>query len=89
MLALYGWEMKPFMWLRYVDDTSTILKHGVEGLQCFLDYFNSFRRAIKFTMEVEMNCSLPFFGRFGNDEGWFFIYYSLQKAYPYWLLPSL
>ena len=49
---------KSRLWKRYVDDTCCIVKRGtVEGL---LDYLNSVRPSIRFTVEVEKDGGLPF-----------------------------
>ena len=53
-------EYKPNLWLRYVDDTFSIWKHGRARLQDFLTHLNSRRESIKFTMEIESENSLPF-----------------------------
>ena len=53
-------EYKPNLWLRYVDDTFSIWKHGRAKLQVFLTHLNSRRESIKFTMEIESENSLPF-----------------------------
>ena len=50
-------QEKPDLWLRYVDDTFVIWKHGREK---FLSHLNSYNDYIKFTMEIEDGGSLPF-----------------------------
>ena len=56
---IYGWvgekdfannNFKPILWLRYLDDIFCILT-GLERLQEFYQYLNSFHPTIKFTME--------------------------------------
>ena len=57
-LVLRNAPAKPRLWKRYVDDTCCIVKRGtVEGL---LDYLNSVRPSIRFTVEVEKDRGLPF-----------------------------
>jgi uncharacterized protein (UPF0335 family) len=58
--AILNAEFKPDMWLRYVDDTFIIWKHGHDRLKDFLTYLNTLHTSIKFTMEVEADGSLPF-----------------------------
>lgn len=50
----------PKLWLRYVDDTFVIWQHGKEKLGEFLENLNSEVGSIKFTMEVEVNKTIPF-----------------------------
>jgi hypothetical protein len=68
-LSLHGWDMKPSLWLRCVDDTFIIWKHGVKYLQSLLDYLSSLRKSIKFSMEVESNGSLLFLNVFVTKKG--------------------
>ena len=49
---------KPRVWKRYVDDTYCIMDRRCTD--SFLQHLNSRRDIIKFTMEREKNCSLPF-----------------------------
>ena len=53
-------ELKPSLWLRYVDDTFVIWPHGQEQLQEFLTYLNKQHPTIKFTMEQEQDGQLAF-----------------------------
>ena len=53
-------ELKPSLWLRYVDDTFVIWPHGQEQLQEFLTYLNKQHPTIKFTMEQEQDGHLAF-----------------------------
>jgi hypothetical protein len=55
-------DHKPAKWLRYVDDTFVVRPHGLARFQKFLYHLNSLRLTIKFTMEVEANDTLSFFG---------------------------
>jgi hypothetical protein len=59
-LALDSSTYKPSCWFRYVDDTFVIWPHGLNTLQDFLLHLNSIRPSIKFTMEIEVNNSIPF-----------------------------
>jgi hypothetical protein len=47
--------------LRYVKETFVVWPHGPKRVQQFLLHFNSIRPTIKFTVEVEVNDTLPFF----------------------------
>ena len=53
-------KLKPIMpiWLRYVDDTFTLVKKG--KLQEIIEALNSFHENIKFTHEFEENNKIPF-----------------------------
>jgi hypothetical protein len=53
-------RLKPAVWLRYMDDTFVVWKHGREELDSFLNYLNTIHPSIKFTMEVESNDRLAF-----------------------------
>ena len=44
-------NFKPLLWLRYLDDIFCIWTEGIERLQEFYQYLNSFHPTIKFTME--------------------------------------
>lgn len=59
-IALENYELKPKIWLRYVDDIFVIWPHGRDELNLFLNYLNSQHEKIKFTIELENNNSLPF-----------------------------
>ncbi|XP_063547523.1 uncharacterized protein LOC134754960, partial [Cydia strobilella] len=50
--------VRPKIFKRYVDDTFTILPKN--SVSTFLDHLNSIHSKIKFTMELEKYCSLPF-----------------------------
>ena len=39
-IALTTAPLKPSLWLRYVDDTFVIWKHGDREMQSFLEYLN-------------------------------------------------
>jgi hypothetical protein len=54
-IAIESSSVKPRVWVRYVDDTFTILKEGEES--AFLTHLNSVRPSIKFTYERERNKS--------------------------------
>ena len=44
--------LKPFSWLRFIDDIDMKWTHGRETLEAFLETANSFRPTIRFTAEV-------------------------------------
>ena len=58
--ALELTDSRPSFWLRYVDDTFVIWPHGLESLHLFLQFLNSIRPSINFTMELEKEDKLPF-----------------------------
>ena len=58
--ALHAAVIRPKMWLRYVDDTFVIWRHGEEQLEDFLRFLNGRNSNIEFTMEKETKGSLPF-----------------------------
>ena len=49
--ALDGWDKKPLLWLRFIDDIFMIWTHGLDELQNFIKYLNEIRPKIKFTHE--------------------------------------
>ena len=51
-------ELAPRIWRRYVDDTFCVMEK--EHSEAFLDHLNTLRPTIQFTMELEMDRSLPF-----------------------------
>ena len=58
MIAIESSPVRPRVWLRYVDDTYSILKRGMESQM--LDHLNGIRPEIQFTMETEKDGKLPF-----------------------------
>jgi hypothetical protein len=58
-IALDSADHRPAKWIRYVDDTFVVWPYGPARLQQFLRHLNSLRPAMKFTMEVEINNTLP------------------------------
>ena len=58
-MALGSTSLKPYMWLRYVDDTFILWPHQ-EDVQILRDHVNSIRPSIQFTMEKEQDNRLPF-----------------------------
>ena len=46
--------------LRYVDDIFAIFEGPKEEILHFLEYLNSLRASIKFTVEMELEGCLPF-----------------------------
>jgi hypothetical protein len=59
--------------------------HGPAKLQQFLHHINSIRPTIKFSMEFEVNDTLPFLDVLGMKQG----PKLTTKAYSYWLLLAL
>ena len=51
-------EVKAKFWKMYVDDTCTAL--SVDKVLKLLDYLNSIEPSICFTLDLELNGSLPF-----------------------------
>ena len=49
--ALDGWDKKPLIWLRFIDDIFMIWTHGLDELQKFIKYLNEIHPKIKFTHE--------------------------------------
>ena len=44
--------LKPWVWLRYIDDIFFVLTHGEESLQKFLEHLNDFHPGLRFTSEI-------------------------------------
>jgi hypothetical protein len=59
-MALESTTYMPLCWFRYVDDTFVIWPHGPGKLAEFLDHLNGLHENIRFTMETERDCHLPF-----------------------------
>ena len=53
-------DLRPSLWLRYVDDTFVVWPHGRTALQDFLTHLNNQHPLIKFTMETEQNQTISF-----------------------------
>ena len=53
--ALEGWDNKPLLWLRFIDDIFMIWTHGLDELHQFISYLNSIHPKIKFTHEHSLN----------------------------------
>ncbi|XP_038066443.1 uncharacterized protein LOC119736498 [Patiria miniata] len=53
-------DLRPSLWLRYVDDTFVVWPHGPDTLQDFLQYLNKQHTSISFTMEQEQYGTIPF-----------------------------
>ena len=51
---------QPKLWKRFVDDTCVVWPHGKEELDRFFVHLNSQSCSIKFTMDYEVDGSLPF-----------------------------
>jgi hypothetical protein len=58
--SLASSPLKPKLWIRFIDDTFVIWPHGHENLKKFVDHLNNYSEHIKFTMEIEVDGSLPF-----------------------------
>lgn len=54
------YDLKPEIWLRYVDDTFVVWPHGEESLNGFLRHLNNIEESIKFTREIESENNVPF-----------------------------
>ena len=52
-------EFKPVLYRRYVDDTSCLFRSRSD-VGKFLDHINSYHPNIKFTVELELDNTLPF-----------------------------
>src|SRR5215813_2514280 len=48
-------ELKPILWLRYIDDIFMLWPHGLTSLNNFLDHINNFHPTIKFTHSYSSN----------------------------------
>lgn len=46
--AIDGFELKPWVWWRYIDDVFFIWEHGEDSLKEFLTYLNTLHPTIKF-----------------------------------------
>ena len=46
-----GWDKKPLLWLRFIDDIFMIWIHGLDELQKCIKYLNAIHPKIKFTYE--------------------------------------
>lgn len=58
--ALDQLSLKPFLFLRYTEDTFVICSHGWDNLNEFLVFLNGVHPYIHFTMEVARLGQLPF-----------------------------
>ena len=48
---LNSYQLKPKIWLRYIDDIFFIWEHGEEELTKWLEHLNNYHKTIKFTSE--------------------------------------
>ena len=48
---LEGFEKKPMIWWRYIDDIFFIWEHGEESLKVFIEKVNMLHSTIQFTLE--------------------------------------
>ena len=53
-------EIKPVMWVRYVDDIFILFKGNGDQLRRLVDFTNSILPSIKFTTEIEVDFKLAF-----------------------------
>ena len=53
-------NLKPLIWVRYVDDIFIVFKGTPGEFNSFVDYVNSFIPSIQFTVEQERENKLPF-----------------------------
>ena len=69
--ALDSYPLKPLRRKIFVDDTNVLWHHGKDELEKCFKYLNGLSRDIKFTMELEDNCSISFLDVLisGNDNG--------------------
>jgi hypothetical protein len=58
--AINSSELKPTVWLRYIDDCFAIWPHGKDALTTFLTHLNGINKKIQFTVETETDNALPF-----------------------------
>jgi hypothetical protein len=58
--AMSSSPLKPYLCVRYVDDTNVKWPHGRENLNKFMEHLNSQSKHIQFTMELEDHDSIPF-----------------------------
>ena len=56
--AIDSFQEPPRVWVRYVDDIFCFIKVSV--IDDFLHHINGISPTIKFTVEIEENCSLAF-----------------------------
>ena len=47
--ALQGFDLKPWLWWRYIDDIFMVWEHGEDSLLEFIGYLNNLHPSIKFT----------------------------------------
>ena len=58
--ALHSYQVKPKMWVRYVDDTFTVWPHGTTMLESFHNHLNQQHPNIQFTREEESEGRIAF-----------------------------
>lgn len=70
-MLLFGKVSKPFVYVRYVDDTFATFSNEFEAVN-FFNELNSLHKCLSFTMEGEKDNCLPFLGVFvGRSRGGF------------------
>lgn len=55
-----AYDLKLKFWLRYVEDSFSIWRHGKSGLNEFLQHLCSIEESDKLTMEIESENKMPF-----------------------------
>ena len=85
--AIANATCKPKIWKGYVDDTFTVSdRDHVNG---FLQHLNSQQPTIRFTMEIKKDNTNPSRHNSYKEPRRSSHYHCLQKAHPYWPVPSL
>ncbi|KAJ8925412.1 hypothetical protein NQ315_009244 [Exocentrus adspersus] len=55
-----SYNLKPSLWVRYVDGMFIVWPHGRDTIESFLQHLNSIEESIKFTMETKKDGKLAF-----------------------------
>jgi hypothetical protein len=58
--SLASSSLKPEFWITLIDDTFVIWAHGREKIEKIVYHLNNYSEHIKFTMDIEVDGSLPF-----------------------------
>ena len=59
-LALQSTQLKPRLWIRYVDDVLVIASFTDSEITEFVAHLNSLHRSMQFTCEMEVDGAIPF-----------------------------
>ena len=86
-MALGSTSLKPFVWLRYVDDTFILWPHQ-EDVQILLDHVNSIRASIQFTMEKEQDKQFTLPRCISNTHRARIQVIRVSKAHFHWAVPE-